>query len=121
MYKKRMAYDDFDGNKREEDFYFNLTQKEVLDFEVSNEGGLEKTVKQIVDTQDREKLIKLFEKLIAISYGEKSLDGKRFVKSPEVLDAFMQTQAYSDLFMELATNAESASEFVNGIIPKTNK
>ena len=62
-------------------------------------------------------LIDLFKDLILRSYGEKSADGRRFIKSKELSTAFSQTEAYSELFMELVTDAEKAAEFVNGITP----
>lgn len=118
MFKKTMTYTDYDGNERTEDFYFNLTKAELLDMEMSTEGGLEKMINKIISTKDTVKIIAVFKDLIARSYGEKSADGKRFIKSKELTEAFMQTEAYSDLFMELATNTKSAEDFVNGITPK---
>ena len=118
MLKKTIKYTDFDGNERTEDFYFNLTKAEVTEMEMSTEGGLTKSLNKIVAEQDSKKIIESFKDLILRSYGEKSPDGKRFIKSQELRDSFSQTEAYSDLFMELATNAEMASAFVNGIIPQ---
>ena len=117
MLKKTITYTDFDGNNRTEDFYFNLTKAEVTEMEMSTDGGMAKLLKKIVDEQDSKKIIEHFKTLILNSYGEKSLDGKRFVKSNELRDSFVQSEAYSELFMELATNAEAASAFVNGILP----
>ena len=117
MLKKTITYTDFDGNDRTEDFYFNLTKAEVTEMEMSTDGGMAKLLKKIVDEQDSKKIIEHFKTLILNSYGEKSLDGKRFVKSNELRDSFVQSEAYSELFMELATNAEAASAFVNGILP----
>ena len=113
-----MKYTDFDGNERTEDFYFNLTKAEVTIIEVSAEGGLVKYLTKIVAEQDRNKIVKMFKDLILMSYGEKSPDGKRFMKSQEIRDAFSQTQAFSDLFIELANDADMAAVFVNGIIPQ---
>ena len=117
MLKKTITYTDFDGNNRTEDFYFNLTKAEVTEMEMSTDGGMAKLLKKIVDEQNSKKIIEHFKTLILNSYGEKSLDGKRFVKSNELRDSFVQSEAYSELFMELATNAEAASAFVNGILP----
>ena len=86
--------------------------------EMSTEGGLEKMINKIISTKDTVKIIAVFKDLIAKSYGEKSADGKRFIKSKDLTEAFMQTEAYSDLFMELATNTKSAEDFVNGVTPK---
>lgn len=118
MLKKTIKYTDYDGNEREEDFYFNLSKAEVTEMELSKEGGLSEYIKRIVAAQDAPSLIELFKELICKSYGEKSLDGKRFVKNKELTEAFTQTEAYSELFVELASNAEEATKFVNGIMPK---
>ena len=118
MLKKRIKYTDYNGEEREEDFYFNLSKAELIELELSTEGGLEQMIQKITDTRDMPKLIELFKRLILMSYGEKSENGKRFIKSQELSDAFAQTEAYSELFMELATDDKAASDFVNGIIPQ---
>lgn len=117
MLKKTITYNDFNGVERTEDFYFNLTKAEVLEMEMSATGGLAESIKRIVAAQDQPAIIKLFKELILKAYGEKSADGRRFMKSEEIKDNFAQTEAYSILFMELATDADKASEFVNGIVP----
>ena len=117
MLKKTITYTDFDGNQRTEDFYFNLTKAEVTEMEMSTDGGLVKMLEKIVQEKDSKRIIESFKDLILRSYGEKSPDGKRFVKTQELRDAFLQTEAYSDLFMELAMDAEMSAAFVNGIIP----
>ena len=117
MLKKTIKYTDFDGNVREEDFWFNLTKAEIAEMELSQAGGLEKYYEKIIKTQNQPKLVEIFKSLILKSYGEKSDDGRRFVKSPELTQAFTETQAYSDLFMELASNADSALAFCRGIMP----
>lgn len=113
-----MTYTDYDGNERTEDFYFNLTKAEVTEMEMSKTGGLVKVIEKIVAEQDAAKIIDIFKDLILRAYGEKSLDGRRFVKSQEIRESFAQTEAYSDLFMELATDATAATAFVNGITPQ---
>ena len=118
MLKKTIKYTDYDGNEREEDFYFNLNKAEVTEMELSKQGGLSEYIKRIVAAQDAPLLVELFKELICKSYGEKSLDGKRFVKSKELTEEFTQTEAYAELFVELASNAEEATKFVNGIMPK---
>lgn len=117
MLKKTITYEDYNGNSRTEDFYFNLTQAEVTEMELSVEGGLVEMIRRIVAAQDGKQIIATFKDLILRAYGEKSPDGKRFVKNDALRESFAQTEAYSQLFMELATNAEAASAFVNGIIP----
>ncbi len=118
MLKKTIKYVDFDGNERTEDFYFNLTKAEVAEMELTTEGGLANMLNKIISAKDSKRIIEIFKDLILRSYGEKSPDGKRFVKNQEVRDAFAQTEAYSDLFMELASNDVEAERFVNGIIPQ---
>ena len=118
MLKKTIKYTDYDGNEREEDFYFNLSKAEVTEMELSKEGGMSEYIKKISAAQNAPELIKLFKEIITKSYGEKSLDGKRFIKNKELTDAFTQTEAYSELFVELASNADEAVKFINGIMPK---
>lgn len=121
MLKKTITYTDYNGVERKEDFYFNLSKAEVTEMELSTEGGLAERIQKIVAAQDAPSIIKIFKKLILDAYGEKSPDGKRFVKSKELSDAFAQTEAYSNLFMELAVDAKAASDFVNGIVPLIEK
>ena len=122
MLKKTISYTDYNGTERNEDFYFNLTKAELMEMEMSTSGGLAEMIQNIVKAQDSPAIIKVFKDLVLKAYGEKSLDGKRFMKVDEngtpLSIAFSQTEAYSNLFMELATNAEAAAEFVNGIVPK---
>lgn len=117
MLKKEIAYTDYNGVERKETFYFNLSKAEITEMELTTVGGFAEMIQKIVDAQDAPSIIKTFKDLVLNSYGEKSPDGKRFIKTKELRDSFEQTEAYSTLFMELATNADAASEFVNGIIP----
>lgn len=121
MYKKTITYEDYDGNERTEDFFFNLSQAELMEMDFSASGGLEKFIHRIIESQDSKRLIELFKEIIMKSYGEKSLDGKSFLKRRDghaLADDFAQTEAYSELFMELATDDKAATEFINGIIPR---
>lgn len=117
MLKKTLTYTDFDGNERKEDFYFNLTKAEITEMELSVDGGFGEMLQKIVDSKDGKRIIAIFKDLVMRSYGVKSADGKRFIKNNEVRDEFIQSQAYSDIFMELATDADAASAFVKGIMP----
>lgn len=117
MYKKVIKYTDYNGIEREEPFYFNLNKAELVKWEGSTVGGMRAMYDKIIAAQDREALISLFETIIQRAYGEKSADGKRFMKSPEILANFTSTEAYSNLFMELASNDESATAFMEGIMP----
>ena len=118
MLKKTVTYTDYNGVERTEDFYFNLTKAEITEMELSTEGGLETMIRKIVAEKNAPAIIKIFKDLVLRAYGEKSPDGRRFIKNDEVRDAFAQTEAYSEIFMELATDADAASAFANGITPK---
>lgn len=118
MLSKTIKFEDWNGVEREEDFYFNLSEAELMELEMSTAGGFTKMMQTIIRKKDAPQLMATFKNLILKSYGEKSEDGRRFVKSPELSEEFMQTPAYDILFMELCTNAEAASAFVNGIVPK---
>lgn len=117
MIKKTIEFEDYNGNTRKEDFYFNLNKAELIDMEVSVDGGLTEYIKKIVATRNGKAIIAAFKELIMKSIGEKSLDGRRFIKTPEYATEFAQTEAYVNLYMELATDAEKGAEFVNGILP----
>lgn len=118
MYKITESYVDYDGNERKEDFYFNFTEAELAKMELSVTGGLTAIIQKAIDARDVPSLINIFEDLISKSYGQKSLDGRRFVKSPEILEEFKQTAAYSQIYMRLATDEKAAAEFVNNVMPK---
>ena len=117
MLKKTIKYNDYNGVERNEDFYFNLSKAELMEMEMSTTGGLTEMINKVVAAQDAPSIIKIFKDLVLKAYGEKSADGKRFIKSDELATAFSQTEAYSILFMELATDADAAAEFVKGIVP----
>ena len=117
MLKKTITYVDYNGFERTEDFYFNLNKAELMEMEMSTTGGLAESIKKIVAAQDAPAIIKTFKEIILKSYGEKSADSKHFEKNEKISTAFSQTEAYSILFMELATNADEAAKFINGIIP----
>ena len=117
MLKKTITFTDYNDVERTEDFHFNLSKAEVMEMEMSTAGGLAEYIQKIVNTKDQPKLIKIFKDLVLKAYGEKSADGRRFIKSDELRTEFEQTEAYSQLFMELATDADKASEFINGIVP----
>ena len=114
MVKKQIKYIDFDGNEREDTFYFNLTKAEILEME-ANYNGLDRMLEQISDEKNMSVVLSVFKDLIGRAYGEKSDDGRRFIKSAEMSASFAATEAYSELLMELCTNADAASAFVNGL------
>lgn len=118
MLKKTITYLDFDENERTEDFYFHLTKAETLKLELSTDGGITEKIQRIVQAKNMPEIIKVFEEFIQLSYGVKTPDGRGFRKTKEDLENFRATNAYSILFMELATNDVEAAKFVNGIIPQ---
>lgn len=117
MLKKTFTYVDYNGVERTEDHYFNLSKAELMEMELSTTGGLAEMINKIVAAQDAPAIVKVFKDLVLKAYGQKSADGRRFIKSKELSDEFAQTEAYSQLFMELATDADAAAKFVNGIVP----
>ena len=121
MRKETITYVDYNGTERTEDFYFNLTKAEIMEMEMGTTGGLAEMINRIVAAQDAPAIIKIFKDLVLKAYGEKSADGKRFIKSEELSTAFSQTGAYDQLFMKLATDSEAAANFVNGIVPPAEK
>lgn len=117
MLKKTITYTDYDGVERTEDFYFNFTEAELMEWQLVTNGGLTNYVQKIVDAKDQPRLITLFKELLLKAYGIKSEDGRRFIKSEKISEEFSQNPAYSILYMELVTDDKLAADFVNGIIP----
>ena len=117
MLKKIITYTDYNGVERTEPFYFNLSKAELMEMELGVTGGMTEMLNKIINAKDGPSLMKTFKEMIMKSYGIKSDDGKRLIKSEELSIAFTQTEAYSVLFMELITDDKAASDFVNGIIP----
>ena len=118
MLKKTITYTDYDGLERTEEFRFNLTKAELMDMELTTVGTFSKLMQKIIDEKDMVRLAKYFKELILKSYGVKSDDGKRFIKSPELSEAFSQTEAYSERYMELLGNSEYAVKFIQQVMPK---
>ena len=117
MIKKTITYEDYNGVERTENFYFNLNKAEVLEMEMGTEGGMAESIQKIVDAKDAPAIIRVFKDLVLKAYGVKSDDGRRFIKSKELSDEFSQTEAYSQIFMELVTDDKAAAAFINGIVP----
>ena len=121
MIKKTVTYTDYNGVERTENFYFNLSKAEVMEMEMSTEGGMAESIQKVVDAKDAPAIIRVFKDLVLKAYGVKSDDGRRFMKTKpdgtRYADDFKETEAYSQIFMELATYADEAAKFVNGIVP----
>ena len=118
MLKKLIKYTDYDGRERSENFYFYMSKAELMEMELGTVGGMQNLIQLIIDKQDIPKIMDAFKTIILKAYGEKSPDGRRFIKSKELSEAFSQTEAYSNLYMELITDANAASAFINGIVPE---
>lgn len=114
MIKKTVKYTDFNGNENEETFYFNLSKAELTMMEVGKPGGMSNYIKEAVESGDNTRLIELFTDLIIESYGVKSEDGKLFIKNSKLKEEFRQSAAFSEIFMEFATNPNAAEAFVKG-------
>jgi hypothetical protein len=121
MLTKKITYTDYNGTTRTEEFMFNLSKAELMEREMATTGGLENVLNSIIASNDQEQITNAFKQIILKSYGEVSEDGRKFIKvrnGVPLAEEFSQSEAYSELFMELSTNADKAAEFVNGIIPK---
>lgn len=118
MIKETVTYTDFNGTERTEDFYFNFTEAELAEMQLEIDGGLEDAIRQIVNSNDTPKIIDIFKNTIFLrAYGQKSPDGRRMIKTKEVVEEFTQTPAYSQLFMKYATDADALASFINNVIP----
>lgn len=118
MLKKSITYTDYNSNDRTENFYFNLSKAELMEMQLTTTGGFDVMIQNIIDAQDMPTLMKIFKDIILKSYGEKSADGKRFVKSEEISKAFSETEAYSVLYMELLTDSSAAAKFISALVPQ---
>lgn len=117
MLTKKIKYTDYNGEEREETLYFNLNKAELMQWELSEKGGLRARLERIIESKDVPSIAKIFEEIIEKSYGIKSADGRRFIKNKEIFEEFKQTEAYSEFYMQLATDSKAAIAFVRAIIP----
>ena len=121
MIKKTVTYTDYNEVERTENFYFNLSKAEVMEMEMGTEGGMAESIQKIIDAKDAPAIVRVFKDLVLKAYGVKSDDGRRFMKTKpdgtRYADDFKETEAYSQIFMELATDADAAAKFINGIVP----
>lgn len=118
MVKKTITYTDYNGETREEDFYFNLTKPELVELELGEDGGLRAYLEKIVKSKDARNVLAMFKKIIGLAYGIKSPDGRRFLKSKEISEAFFQSEAYVALYMELLENPDVAAAFIQSMLPE---
>ena len=121
MFKHTIKYTDFNGVEREETFHFNLSKAELMEMELSTQAGVEEMIRMIIATKDNAKIVQLFKDFILKSYGIKSEDGRRFIKSQQLRDEFEQSEAYSELFMQMISNENDIqTKFINGVVNGTN-
>lgn len=118
MLKREIAYEDFDGNKRTEVFYFNISKPELIELEAEVQEGFSDWIRSVVAAEDNKTLIQQFKKVVLMAYGQRSEDGQRFIKSDQLREEFSQTNAYNELFMELATDDKAAATFLIGVMPR---
>lgn len=125
MLKKTIKYVDFDGNERSDECYFNLSKSELTEMEMSENGGFDKYLEKIVETKDTKKIYQMFKEIVLMAYGEKSYDGKHFIKKKTVdgqvirlRDEFEQTGAFDELMMELLSDEKASADFINNVVPK---
>jgi len=118
MLKRPIKFKDFNDQEVTEIHYFNLSKTELVEMEVEHQEGFQARMQKIIASSDRKLLIKEFKEIVLLCYGEKSEDGKRFVKSDEIREAFSHTAAYDQLFIELATDDKAAADFILGVVPK---
>jgi hypothetical protein len=115
--KKTITYEDFNGETVSEEFFFHLSKAELVELELSHKGGLSEALKRIVEAEDGKGIVQEFKNIILSSYGQRSEDGKHFVKNQQLREEFESSEAYSSLFIELVTNTDAAIEFINGVVP----
>ena len=118
MLKKTITYTDYDGNERTEDFYFNISKAELTELQYSVKGGLKNILEKAVQEKDGPTIMQLSKEIVLKAYGVKSNDGRRLMKSEELTKEFSETEAYVNLFMELATDEKAAIAFAEGVMPK---
>lgn len=121
MLKKEITFTDYDGVVRTEAHYFNLSKVEIVEMNANIPGGMNYYLSKITSEKDQKKIWDLFAEIVKKSYGQKSPDGRRFIKSKELTEEFMQTEAYVELMMSFLSDAQVAVDFVEGIIPKVDK
>ena len=121
MFKYEIKYTDYNGVERSEQHYFNLSKAELMEMELSTQAGVEEMIRVMIATNDNAKLVKMFKDLILKSYGIKSEDGRRFIKSEELRTQFEQSEAYSEFFMKMVSNEDDLqTKFINGVISGAN-
>lgn len=118
MFKKTVTYRDFNDVERTEEYFFHLSTTEVLKLEKNKDGSLSEQLEKIQRDEDEAAMLDMITKLVLLAYGEKSEDGRRFVKSDKLVEEFTETEAYSQIFLDIMTNENELIDFITGILPK---
>lgn len=118
MLKHEISYEDYNGENVTETFYFNISKSELVELDVEHNEGMYDWLLKISKTNDRKTLVAEFKRIILLAYGQKSPDGRRFIKSDLLKEEFSQTAAFNTLFMQLATEEDAAANFIKGVLPK---
>lgn len=118
MISKVIKFKDFKGVERTEEHFFHFTQAELLEMQMSEQGGFDAMIKRLIAAQDQPGIMAAVKDIIRKSYGRISPDGRKFEKSEAIWKDFEQTEAFSKLFVELYTDSDKAADFVNGLIPE---
>ena len=117
MYIKEITFTDFNGNTVTEIYCFNLNKVELMELQTSVPGGWAALGEKAVKEQDSSTLFKLYKELVLTAVGEKSADGKQFIKTPEIVSKFQNSNAFPEFMMALVENEKLAEEFIAGILP----
>lgn len=117
MFKKVITYKDYDGNDKTDTLYFHLNKFEWLELETYTKGGLIENLQHAIETGNAKKTIDILKKIILRAYGEKDPETGTFEKNDDIAIRFSKTDAFSELFYELAYNEEASKTFFLGLIP----
>lgn len=121
MFETPITYTDLNGDEQTETYAFHLTKENVVDLNVSPKGGLENYLQEIIASEDGAAVMENLRAIVRMAVGRRSEDGKRFEKDPVYASQFMQSEAYSELFFRLVSDAEFAAEFINKTMPSGMK
>lgn len=117
MLRRDITYTNFDGVEVTDTLYFNLSKSELILWQTSENGGLAEKLQKMLNQKDGKLIMQTFYDILLKSYGEKSADGRRFIKSDELSKAFSETPAFDILFSELLSDPEKALLFVRQVMP----
>lgn len=118
MIKKHIIYHDYDGDTREDDFYFSLNQVQFARINKLFPGGLEAYVEKITKDKNADEMFRVIDILVSEAYGERQ--GAAFIKvapnGQKLSDFFVNTEAYDTLLTELLSDENSLINFLTGCL-----